>query len=444
MSEQNGPSNVSTGGMKIDGDRLDMNALRELSVQEYEQEFGKLEDKMPPKKAKAVVEDAEDAAEEDEIEDIFEDEEDGDEKPAKKAKAKPESEDVDADDSEEEVEDDEDDSDADDEDEPDTGKYLTAKSKDGKSYKVPKDAVFEVKIDGKREQLTAQEIMDNASGNIHLAREHTNLGREKVKLKAEREEFERFANTTNENIEMLQDIAESGTPEDFAQYYGMMTGKNPEEVLRGLVERTVKYAEQFAVMTDRERELYNENRKHKFQQKLIERRESKATKQQAHERERVAVDQALERVGLTPKDFLAAAELVKAKLESGEITGKYSAMDIVGVAARMDRETRLVSAINAVDKSLLKDRDFVVRVAKAVASAEGLTGERFSPKEAQILVRKYLATRAKGLSESLSKKVDRHKKSGKTASKNANSRNQEEYAGSLTLADHRQRIWGGE
>ena len=428
MSEEVGASNISVGGGKIDGDNYDMDALRDLSTAEFDQEFPEIS-----KNAKEAAAAEEKKRTSDFDEDNLFDEEDG----APEKAAAPE----------EEVEEEEE---SEDEPEPEPaeeepGKYLTAKSKDGKTYKVAKDALVPVKVNGEIKEMTVQEVINHASGAINVHEENSRLGRERAAFKQEQTKFEETVNTTAENMEMLRDLAENGSPEDFILYYASLTGKNPEEELRRLVENTISYAEQFAGMTTREKELYNENRKFKFGQKLLEKQQAKATQTQTFKEERARVEAALNEDGLEMKDFLAACEVVKQKLQSGELTGQYSPMDIVEYAGHLKHQNLVSGAVSAVDKSRLQDGEFVKGISKAIVTWEALNpGKRFTPDEAQHLVRRALESQKTVTRESLIKKVERHTKSGKTNSQNASSRNQEKNsAGAVTLDEHREKFWGG-
>ncbi len=432
--EQGAGSNVSVGGGKIDGDHLDLDALREMSVEQYDKEFPQeaKKAKPQPKKKEAPVEEAPEEEAEDETFEASdaEEQEDSEEEPEEEEESEDEEEDAEEDEpEEEEVE--------------QKGKYATAKSKDGKTYKVPKDAVFEVKVNGKKEELPLQEIINRASGATDLDRKYMEFAKKEQVFTEKARAFERQAEDAKDNLEMIMNIARNGTPEDLAQYYGLLTNQEPAKVLQDLLERTISYAEQFSQMTDRERELYNENRKFKFQTELGRIKQGKAAQTESFQKERAEVENALKSQGLTMDDFFAAANDVRQKLSEGKLNGKFSALDIVDYAAGIRHEKSVKSAISSVNKSLLFDRDFVAKISKAVASAESVSGDKFSDSDIRNLVKSVIDDKKKGLSESLSRKVDRHNKSGKTNSQKVSSRNQEKKSGGgVTLRDHYDRIWG--
>ena len=406
--DDNSP-NQSIVEAQLDGDHMDISALREFSVSEFDKEY-------PEEKAKALNGKAEP-----EVEETAGDEEEAPtEEETEEEAEEPEGE------------------------EGEERKYLTAKDKAGKEIKIPKDALIEVKVDGKTETMTAQEIINKASGAQQVERQLTNLGHERAKLQRERQVFEEEATITKDNMDVLTEIARNQSPQDFVLYYSMLTGQNADTVMQDMIKQAIVEAERFSGMTPRERELYNENRQFKFRQEQRKREEARDAQKQTSNQERAQVNEILAENGLEMADFLAAAHSVKARIESGELKGRYSAKDIAEYAITYKSETSVAEAISAVDKALLKDQAFVSKVTKARIAGE-VTGERFTPKELQALVKRIKEHQTKGISESLSKKVDRHVSSGKTNSQSANSRNQEKSnaGNSVTLADHRDRLYGG-
>ena len=446
-------SNVGMGVGKIDGDRLDIDDLRELSTQEYDREYGQTQitgedtdenGKTPSGKSKRPKPkpDGKLRAGADES---SEHESSGDEE------ADIATDDADRDSAEEDEEEDNVDVDSDDEDAGEGGadadgkKYLSGKTKDGKSYKIAKDAEVEIKVAGKLQSVTVQQLIDRASGAINVERENSELGRRRQKFEQEVQTWHQSMDEMNDNLAMINNIATNGTPEELVQYYGLLTNQDPAKLMEQMVGRMIKHAEQLENMTDREREMYSELQKRRFREGIAELHSKRNEKNQAHAKEKAEVESALKEDGLTWDDFFAAANDVKQKLAEGKLSGKFSAMDIVEYASSLRYENSVKLAIKSVDKSLLYNGDFVDRITKVVALAEAKTGKKVTPAEIQAVIRHEIGAKSKGISESLSRKVDRAVKSGKTNSQLANSRNQEKRTDeAVTLASHRERLWGGE
>jgi len=414
----------------ITAGNLDVDGLKDLSRAEYEAEHGKLED---------LVSKEGEGEDDDGLEDTYQ---------GKKPKEKEEDDEQEEDDEEEEDSDEEDEEE--DEEEEDSeiqevdDKDSIAFKVGDKTIKAPKDAMVNIKVNGKVEEVPLQQVLNRASGDIHIERETSRLGQENKDLQLKKQEFNEEAKQTNDNAAMLMDLAENGSPEDFCQYYGLLTNKDPDQVLANMINRSIEYAKQFSGMTDRERLLYNENRKFKFQQALERRSQKQTTETHAFEERRNATEKALEKENLSWDDWVAAGREVTTRMEAGELSGKFTELDIVKYAVSMRHDVKVRDAVGAVGNGLGDDPDFIRKALSAVARHESLTGESLSPEDLTEYVKELARKSNKSLSENLSRKAKRHKKTGKANSKKAGSRKrkQKEDAGTLTLEDHHDKIWG--
>lgn len=405
--------------VKIDAEegRFDMNAMKEFSLQESDKEEqlikkddsnGKESSKESDEEGSEESTEEESSEESSEESDVLEDESD---------------------------ESDEDESDESEEEEV-SGKFIVAKAGD-KSIKIPKDAKFTVKIDGKSEELTAQECINRASGAINIERETSKLGRERKIITEEKTKWRGEVAKYQENLSFLTKLTEEGTLEDVCEFFGSISGKEPTKVIEDLMTRVHNYVEQFSQMTEREKQLYNENRRYKFRQSLEESSRNQAATKTAQEAEIAEVRKELANIGLTDEDWISAAEEIQQKLKDGELDSEMDAFEIIDYAAKKKAESNVVTAISSVNTEFAKDQTFVKKMLKAVTTAEQLSGEKFSPKELRELVKSAVQQKKNGLSESLSRKVAKAEKSGKTSSKSATSRKQGN-SGPATLNEHRQ------
>lgn len=416
---------------KIDAEdgRFDMDAMKEFSLQEADKEI------QQTKKGKQNGNKKESDEEGDEESDSEETAEEGGEEEESDGADSDDISDDDGLEEESEDEESEDEEESDSEDESDSKKFIVAKKGD-KEIKIPKDAKFSVKVNGKMEELTAQEIVNKASGVVNIERETSRLGREKTQLQTEKTQWKQKVGTYQENLSFLNKLTEEGTLEDVCEFFGSISGKEPTAVLEDLMTRVEGYVKQFEGMTEREKQLYNENRRYKLKQSLAESRQQQTAKKTQQESEIAEVRKELAGHGLSDDDWIAAAEEIQQKLRDGELDAEMDAFEIVDYAVKKKVELNVKTAISSVSESASKDETFVKRVLKAVTTAEQLSGEKFSPKELKQLVRSALDRRKKSLSESLSRKVAKADRSGKTSSKNATSRKQGK-SGPINLSEHR-------
>lgn len=447
----------------IDGDNLDLDSLRELSEADYQDDIKSGEIAAPKvasaKVSKAKVADDDDEARDDEA---YEKED--------KTLEQPDEEDSDAEedsDSEADGEDDkkintEEDEEADDAESGDDGDVdkesdsqadpsltFIAVDGNGKSVAIPKEALIKIPVDGVEVEMTVQEAINKASGATNIERGNSELGRERAAFKAERAAYEADVAQANENAEFLYELAQSGNPEDFVQHFAMIKGVDPTQVMRNLVENTLKYAEQFAGMTPGEIKLHNENLQLKHLENVRSRRDSlavaQAEAQAQQQRMEAEADVRLKAEGMTWDDFEGAVKSIRQiAAERGVSTGNVQVADIVQHATVLRHDAKLRKAIAVVDKTVLHNSQKLGEISRALWQDETLhLKRRMSDEEAVEFVQKALGKKsAKSLGESLSRKVERADKSGKTNSQTASSQRRKNngYHDTLTLAEHRERM----
>lgn len=407
------------------GGALDMDDMRSLSAYEYEKEHGK-EDQIDYSNL--------------EVEKVFGDDEESEDKPTTEVEDKDESPESDEDEEEDEESEAEEPADEAQDGTGKPSKSIKVKTKDGKEIEIPRDAKFPIKVDGKIEELSAQDVVDLASGNRFIAQEVTKLSQERTTLEQQTRAFTEQADTVKENMEILQKLSQEGSPEDVIEYWALLSGKDPEQLLAGWVQNAVTYAQQLSQMTDRERQLFNQNRRFRFQQLLLKRQNDKTQKEQSLSQEKVQVETTLKKHGLDWPEWRKAADEISKKIEAGEITRVMSALDVAEYASQMQHENLVRSAIERVDKSLLTDRDFYQKISKAVIREESLGDERLTLKEVARLVKRKLEKDKARINENLNKKAEVVKKAN---SKKAGSDKQEkDDVGPASIAEHRERVWG--
>jgi len=428
MAETTQTSSPNVDKIVADGDNLDFDALREFSAWETEKESQQAQPKPQPKKKAATQEPSQEEEEETPAEDL-----EGAEEPDE------EGEDDSEDEEDEEVGEEEEESP---EPEEKPKKPLkTVRVKDGeKEVDISKTALVPVSIDGKVKEVPLAELTKEYSGNLHFQQESSKLGRERKQFEQDRSKFQREADVINENIQLIHEAAQAGSPEQVVELYAMLTGREPNEVMENLVVNAIKFAKEYSQLTPEQRKMNNELRRLKFQKELTERRANKAAQAQKVQTEQARVLEALKQRGLTNDDWLSAAADLKDKLEAGELEN-VTPFDVVEHAAKMKRTSQVTEAISQVDESLVENEDFTRRVLAAVIQTEEITRARMKPSEIRRMVQVVREDTQRRFKERLSRKADRARKGSGAISENAKSRKQEE-TGPLTLSDHFSRISG--
>ena len=305
-------------------------------------------------------------------------------------------------------------------------------SHDGKEFEIPKDAKIPVNINGKREKLPLQEILNRASGSVHIGRESSRLGRERKDLETRQSQFMEYVRQVENNSKYLIECAKD--PMSFAEAVAELTNQDPDVILDQLTEGTIKYIKEASQMSERERALMQENRKYTRERVRRELQEKVQQESAAVQQKRVALDKSLEKIGLSADSFDEAISELQSLARNNEEFGfgldeveNLSENDVIRWMHSKDVSNRLDIAIQSVNPRLAEDADLLDRAISAVVKTESLYG-KLSNKELKQVVNGFVTEEKKVLSESLSKKA-------KAASKRANSQ-EDDGSDVFTLAQY--------
>jgi hypothetical protein len=142
-----------------------------------------------------------------------------------------------------------------------------------------------IKVNGKNEKMPLQEILNKASGQIHVDRELTNIDKMKKEFDDHKHQLEGEVDFLRGHLEkvggMLDD--KEGNPLDAMLYLLDVTGRNPLEYHRRFLEGQVDLLEDLADMDDSERKAYWLERENEYLTKRHESLDEKAKSNQQQE-----------------------------------------------------------------------------------------------------------------------------------------------------------------
>ncbi len=397
----------------------DLDALRELSQEDYEDEFGE----GSKGSSDGVIAD------------------DDDEGPILKPEPKEEPKEAEEEDSEEEEKESDDEEEAEEEEKEaapvDDEDAIVAKGPNGAEIKVPREAVFEVTVNGQKVEMTLEEIRNRASGDLHIHQETSRLGRERQDLETKKAEWQKQIAAAEENLEILA----NASPEEFFHHYAMMTNQSPAQVSRDFMEKALKHAAEFERMTPEQRALKDEAARVGLERRRIEKERSALEAHREQQRQLQEVDQLLNSQGVGWDEFEVATKFLA---ENAPANAHITPEVVVEQVFILRHYNKVVDAVRTVDENVLRDGNRLQQVYDSLARAESISRRAYTAAETQEFVREALGVKKKpSLSESLSTKVARAEQTGRTNSKTASSRKRKEedsYADTLTLAEHRERI----
>lgn len=296
--------------------------------------------------------------------------------------------------------------------------------KDGdKDVSISKDAKIEVKIDGKKEMMTLQEVINNASGSVHVSRETARLGREKKEFSTRKEAFDKETAQVNANAAALLEIKD---PYELCEYICDLKGGDPDALFNDMVKNTVEALNRYKDMTDRELEQERELRKLRRDAKTREVSERVSNEAKSRTEKITNLNSTLEKEGFKLDDFQNTISEMQEAINNGEELGfgldtieKPTENDIIDYMIAKQLDNRVMDAISKVNTALADDHEFITKTKKSILKTESLYG-KMSEAEVATFIKEAFKVSNKALSENLSKKVNQ------TKSKTVYSKEQEE------------------
>lgn len=177
-------------------------------------------------------------------------------------------------------------------------------------FNVDSDASFKVKVDGKNEDVPLQELINNYSGKTAWDKKFTEIGKEKKNLEFESNKLlkqkEFLDNHLYNAIIPLKDPNKN--PIDSLLYLVEMSGEDPYNAYRRIMEANLEELGGLLDMTELERELYFHKKKDELHGNAQKKRNDSIQKEQAFNQVLNKVDQLRQAFNVSEEAFVDASE----------------------------------------------------------------------------------------------------------------------------------------
>lgn len=186
------------------------------------------------------------------------------------------------------------------------GKSIRVKDHEGNTSDLSLDSTVKLKVNGKNEIVTLQELRDNYSGKVAYDEKFSNLQEEKEELEIS---SKRFEGERNELIGHIQHIAKilddpDASPFEALNYLVDMSGRNVLDFNKKVFAHLSEEVRNLDGMDDVERELYwNRKELDAIRSNQSAKEEKELALKTQREREQ-AINQLRESNGVTEKDFV--------------------------------------------------------------------------------------------------------------------------------------------
>ena len=177
-------------------------------------------------------------------------------------------------------------------------------------FNIDSDATFKVKVDGETQEVTAQELINNYSGKTAWDKKFTEIGKEKKALEFEKTNLTKEKQTLSAHLKNalapLDD--KEGNPLDSLMYLVEMSGKDPYNAYRRIMEANLDELGQLLDMTETERELYFHKKKDELYTGIAKKRQEKQHEEQTFNQVRQKVDSLRQSFNVSEEQFVEASE----------------------------------------------------------------------------------------------------------------------------------------
>ncbi len=185
------------------------------------------------------------------------------------------------------------------------------------------DAVLTVVVDGKKEEVTLQQVLDNHSGK-------TNWDRKNNELRNERTEFTKERESMNALVTNLFEKA-SKNPEDAYDFLADLTKQDPVKLKGSILRQQFEELLPLYEMSEQEREHFFKDRERDWRDKAHENRTRADSEREASTREEAERTSFTQKYGIDDDRYAYASKIVHKHLKDTDpkFDGKVTPQQVI-------------------------------------------------------------------------------------------------------------------
>lgn len=244
-----------------------------------------------------------------------------------------------------------------------------------KEVKIPNDAVFEVVVDGKPQEVTFQEIKNGISGEKALAQRFSALDIEKKQVGE-------IINDWNNNRGQFMDLMSDGKAVEALNVVFQNAGYSPDVAFASLFEELLPYYSEYAKLSEPDRMAWMEKTRAERHRLQLDAANQQLNQVQAEKEQLIQIRQAQQTYGMDDATFAAMHDALLREMQSGTLPQKEMSAQLVGEYYLLaTQESWATQALAAVKPELANDKDAVLQV---VTSVRNMTGQGYAITEEDV------------------------------------------------------------
>ena len=227
------------------------------------------------------------------------------------------------------------------------------------TYNVTTDATVKVKIDGKNEDVPLQELINNYSGKTAWDKKFTEIGKEKKTLEFEKNSLSKQKETLMGHLnQALNPIkAKDGNPMDSLLYLVEMSGEDPYNAYRRIMEANLEELGTLMDLSEVERELYFHKKKDELYSNVSKKRTERTQKDEVFNQTVQKVDSLRQSFNVSEESFVDASdELESIYKSSGLDVNDITNEAIVDYASLKPHIDKIVTLIGPYEDNISEEK----------------------------------------------------------------------------------------
>jgi hypothetical protein len=171
---------------------------------------------------------------------------------------------------------------------------------------VPVD-LFRVKVNGKEEEVSIEDLKSNYSGKVAYDKKFTELDKERKQFLSEKQQIDNY-------ISEFRGVAQSKNMLEATKLLGKLSGKAPHDIVNELITALQPEIERREFMTDEELSFENKQVQQKYQQEKLESDRKTFEQEQAQNALNAKVSEVMTNHNISSEEWASAVNELDARL----------------------------------------------------------------------------------------------------------------------------------
>lgn len=175
-----------------------------------------------------------------------------------------------------------------------------------------KGSKIKVKVNGKEEEVSIEELKSNYSGKVAYDKKFTELDKERKTFLNEKTQIENYVNE-------FRTIAQSQNMVEATKFLGQITGKGPHEVVNELINALAPEIERRYGLTDEELDFENKKAEFDYQKQKLETERNRLTQEKSQGALQAKIDEIMSSHKISAEDWNNAIHTLDSRLPKDEV-----------------------------------------------------------------------------------------------------------------------------